>query len=108
VWSPCVGPTLGAASVLAAQSKSLDEVALTMTAFGVGAAMPLVIVGLVSRQALMRWRDKLLAGGKTAKAVLGLLFVVLGVMIVAGLDKRLETILVAWSPQWLTELTTRF
>jgi cytochrome c-type biogenesis protein len=108
VWSPCVGPTLGAASVLAAQSKSLDQVALTMTAFGVGAAMPLVVIGLVSRQALMRWRDKLLAGGKTAKAVLGVLFVVLGVMIVAGLDKRLETILVAWSPQWLTDLTTRF
>jgi len=79
-----------------------------MTAFGVGAALPLVIVGLVSRQALMRWRDKLLAGGKKAKTVLGLLFVVLGVMIVAGLDKRLETFLVAQSPQWLTELTTRF
>ena len=38
VWAPCVGPTLGAASVLAAQGKDLGQVALTMIAFGVGAA----------------------------------------------------------------------
>ncbi len=31
VWSPCVGPTLGAASVLAAQGKDLGQVAATMS-----------------------------------------------------------------------------
>ncbi|MGO8916397.1 MAG: cytochrome c biogenesis CcdA family protein, partial [Stellaceae bacterium] len=48
VWSPCVGPTLGAASVLAAQGSSLGRVALTMLAFGIGAAAPLVGLGLLS------------------------------------------------------------
>ncbi len=33
-WSPCVGPTLGAASVFAAQGKNLGAVALTMLAWG--------------------------------------------------------------------------
>ena len=46
VWSPCVGPTLGAASVLASQGKDLGAVAVTMLAFGVGAALPLVLLGL--------------------------------------------------------------
>ncbi len=32
VWSPCVGPTLGAASVLAARGESLGAVVLTMLA----------------------------------------------------------------------------
>ncbi len=32
----------------------------------------------------------------------------LGLLIVTGLDKRIETALVDASPQWLTELTTRF
>ena len=41
VWSPCVGPTLGAASILAAKGENLGEVALTMFAFGLGAALPL-------------------------------------------------------------------
>lgn len=108
VWSPCVGPTLGAASVLAAQGSSLGGVALTMFAFGVGAATPLGGMGLLSRQAMSRWRGRLLAGGKGAKVVLGLVLITLGAMIVSGFDKRLETILVEMSPQWLTNLTTHF
>jgi cytochrome c-type biogenesis protein len=60
VWSPCVGPTLGAASVLAAQGKNLGSAAATMIAFGIGAAAPLIVLGLLSREALMRWRDHLL------------------------------------------------
>ena len=49
VWSPCVGPTLGAASLLASQGKDLPQVALTMVVFGIGAAVPLILLGLLSR-----------------------------------------------------------
>ncbi len=108
VWSPCVGPTLGAASVLAAQGASLGRVALTMLAFGIGAAAPLVALGLLSRQAMARWRSALIAGGNTAKLALGVLLVALGIMIVSGFDRKVETALVDRSPQWLTDLTTRF
>ena len=79
-----------------------------MVVFGVGAVVPLVLVGLLSRQALMRWRDRLIAGSKSAKMGLGLLLVSLGGLIVSGLDKEVETLLVEISPQWLTDLTTRF
>lgn len=108
VWSPCVGPTLGAASVLAAQGTSLGAVAATMAVFGVGAALPLVAAGLVSRGVLVRWRQRLLTGGKGAKMALGVMLVVIGAAIVTGLDKRIETVLVDVSPAWLTDLTTRF
>lgn len=108
VWSPCVGPTLGAASVLAARGEDLGAVAATMGAFGVGAALPLLALGMMSRAALARWRDSLLSAGKWMKRALGLLFVALGASIVLGLDKSLEAALVAASPAWLTELTTRF
>lgn len=108
VWSPCAGPTLGAASVLAAQGQSLGQVGATMLVFGIGAALPLVALGFASRQAMARWRNRLLSGGKRAKTGLGLLLVVLGLLIVSGLDKRLEAGLVALSPEWLTALTTRF
>src|SRR6266542_25248 len=42
VWAPCAGPTLGAASVLAASGQNLGEVAATMVVFGIGAALPLL------------------------------------------------------------------
>jgi cytochrome c biogenesis protein CcdA len=107
VWSPCVGPTLGAASVLAARAENLGGVAFTMFAFGLGAALPLLLVGLMSREALLRWRARLLMAGGGGKALMGALLVAVGLLILTGLDKRLETLLVDVSPDWLTALTTR-
>jgi cytochrome c-type biogenesis protein len=108
VWSPCVGPTLGAASVLAAKGEDLGQVALTMLAFGIGAALPLMLLGFVSREAMMRWRGHLLETGSVGKTLLGLLLVVVGLLVATNLDKRIETVLVDASPAWLTELTTKF
>ncbi len=108
VWSPCVGPTLGAASVLAAQGKDLGRVALTMALFGIGAALPMLLLGMVSREVLMRWRDRMIGLGKGAKAALGFVLVLVGIAILTGLDKTLESTLVAATPAWLSALTTRF
>jgi cytochrome c biogenesis protein CcdA len=108
VWSPCVGPTLGAASVMAARGENLAEVALTMLVFGIGAALPLLILGLLSRETLMRWRNRLMSAGKGVKMAMGGVLVAVGVLILSGLDKRLEAVLVEASPEWLTVLTTRF
>ena len=108
VWSPCVGPTLGAASILAARAENLAGVALTMFAFGIGAALPLCAIGLVSREVLSRWRSRLLAAGSMGKLLMGVTLVAVGTLILSGLDKRVETVLVDASPAWLTELTTHF
>jgi cytochrome c-type biogenesis protein len=108
VWSPCVGPTLGAASVLASQRSDLGSVAITMLAFGVGAALPLVLLGFVSREAMARWRGRLLAAGQHGKLVMGGVLIATGLLIVSNLDKAIETFLVDASPAWLTDLTTRF
>ncbi|HYF56830.1 MAG TPA: cytochrome c biogenesis protein CcdA [Salinarimonas sp.] len=108
VWSPCVGPTLGAASVLAARGESLASVALTMLAFGIGAALPLLGLGLLSRETLLRWRNRMMAAGRGLKGALGAILAGAGLLILTGLDKRLEARLVEASPEWLTALTTRF
>jgi hypothetical protein len=79
-----------------------------MTVFGLGAGLPLVALGLLSRQALMRWRDSLIQSGKGAKVALGVILIGVGVLIATGYDKRVEAALVKASPAWLTELTTRF
>ena len=98
VWSPCVGPTLGAASILAAKGENLGQVAITMIAFGIGAAVPLIAIGLLSREALSRWRGRLMEAGKGGKALLGALLIAIGLLVATGLDKRLETLLVDASP----------
>ncbi len=108
VWSPCVGPTLGAASLLASQGRDLAQVTITMAVFGLGAALPLAILGLLSRSALMKMRGRMLSAGQFGKALLGVALLLIGIGIVTGADKWIETALVNASPAWLTDLTTRF
>lgn len=108
VWSPCVGPTLGAAVVLASQGSQLPQVALLMGIFGLGAALPVVVLAYVSRSAMMRIRGQLMQAGKNGKIVLGVIMLAIAILIISGVDKTLEAWLVEHSPAWLTALTTRF
>jgi cytochrome c-type biogenesis protein len=108
VWSPCVGPTLGAASILSAQRKDLGGVAAVMFAFGVGTTLPILAVAVLSRSALLRWRQRLLSAGHVGKVAMGIGAIAVGAMIITGVDRHLEAALVSASPAWLTDLTTRF
>ncbi len=108
VWSPCVGPTLGAATTLASQGRDLGHIAFLMLLFGIGAAAPLVLLGSLSRAGLGRVRGRLLAAGRHGKQVLGLIMLSLGILIATGMDKSLEAWILDRSPDWLTALTTKF
>ena len=79
-----------------------------MLAYGLGAGLPLMAFGYLSREALLRWRGSLLSVGKGLKPVMGVLLVMLGILMLSGFDKAVEGKLVAASPDWLTRLTTRF
>ena len=108
IWSPCAGPTLGAAIALAAQGRDLGKIALLMTVFGVGAGTPLILLGALSRTALAKLRGGLLSAGKLGKPVLGVILMMLGAMTLTRGDQHLETWMVNWLPTWLVDLTTRF
>ena len=108
VWSPCVGPTLGAATTLASQGRDLSQIGLLMLIFGIGAAAPLVLLGSLSRASLTKMRGRLLNAGKVGKQVFGLVMLALGILIVTGLDKSLEAWVLDRTPDWLTAVTTRF
>lgn len=106
VWSPCVGPTLGAAITLASQGQDLGQVTALMALFGLGAGVPLVVLGLLSRQAMMRMRSRLLVAGRLGKQVLGGVMLLLGAMILSGADKLFEAWVLNHAPEWLVQATT--
>ncbi len=108
VWSPCVGPVLGATITLASQGENLGHVTFVMALFGLGAGLPLILLGLLSRQAMMRVRNKLFTVGKIGKRILGAILLLVGLLIISGLDKQFEALIVSVSPDWLISLTTRF
>lgn len=104
VWLPCVGPTLGAAIALASLGQSMGTAFVVMLAYGVGTAGVLLAAGIASERALARWRPKLLTGGGRGKAFLGWVLLSLGVLVLSGLDKYLESLAVNIVPGWVFTL----
>lgn len=104
VWLPCVGPTLGAAVGLASIGESLGLAFLTMLAYGIGTGAVLLAAGMASRRALSRWRPRLLRHAEQGRRALGAALLVLGALVLSGLDKRLEALAVGFVPEWALTL----
>ena len=107
IWSPCSGPTLGAAIGLAAQGDTLIKAAAVMAVFGLGAATPILVLAYGSRQAIFARRDLLARMSRVAKPTMGVAFAFVGAFVLTGFDKIVETSLTNAMPDWLTTLTTR-
>ncbi len=108
VWSPCVGPTLGAAVTLASQGDSALQALLTMLVFGLGAALPMGLLAYGSRAAMSGRRKAMGEAGLWGKRVMGVGLLVVGALVLSGTDHVLEAWLTGQMPPWLLDLTTRF
>lgn len=107
VWSPCAGPTLGAAIGMAAQSSTVASAAAVMLIFGIGAATPVLALAYGSRQALLARRNRLAQASRWLKPVAGTALASVGLLVITGLDKLIETHLTNAMPDWLVNVTTR-
>ena len=107
LWTPCGGPTLGAAIGLAAQRRSLGAAAAVMAAYSLGAVAPVLLLAYGSRRLAAR-PDRLALVTRLGKPAIGVALVVLGMLSVTGGDKVLEARVLDAMPAWLVDLTTRF
>jgi cytochrome c biogenesis protein CcdA len=103
VWSPCVGPTLGAALGLATRGETLAHAAAIMAAFGLGSATLLLAAGYASR-AVIGQRLRLLQAGARGRLVFGIVLLLVGASVASGADKVVESVLLARLPQWWIDL----
>lgn len=100
VWLPCVGPTLGAAITLASLGQDLGMAFAIMFAFGVGTSSVLLAAGFTSTRLLSYARPRLVTAAATGKKLLGWTLLALGISVLSGLDKVVETWAVRWMPAW--------
>jgi cytochrome c-type biogenesis protein len=82
--------------------------AALMGLFSVGAALPIVILGYISRSAMMSVRGRLLQAGRAGKVALGSAMLLIAIATISARDRQAEAWLVNHSPAWLTNLTARF
>lgn len=107
VWTPCSGPLLASTLALAASDGAVSAT-ITLAVFGLGAATPLVLVGHLSRATMGRLRGWILTHGDTAQRVMGGLLALVGLLVLLGADKILESKLLGLLPSSWLGLTTRF
>jgi cytochrome c-type biogenesis protein len=107
VWSPCTGPALGAAASLAATRGSFSAAVVTMLAFGLGAATPLLAftyAGRAGGQGMVRARRWAAIG----TPMLGAAMLVAGGLVLTGADRLVEAAATAHLPAWWVDWVTRF
>lgn len=114
VWSPCIGPTLGAAIALASASQgqgqglALAQAGAVMLAFALGVSSLILAAGYGLR-GWMRRNSGVLAGlAARARPAMGLAFVAVGLALALGLHHRAEAALIRWLPAWLIDLSVTF
>jgi len=101
VWTPCAGPVFAAIAAVAATGDAGVRAVVVLTAYAIGAVVPLCLIAVGGRRLLGRLR------GRSAAAVrptLGLLMVAAGVMIALGWDTRLSAALVRDAPAYTDTL----
>lgn len=105
VWTPCSGPSLGAALGLASQGGSLANASLILSAFGIGTLIPLMVVAYGARSYVSKLKKSSGTIG-IVKKVFGILMVAFGVLIVSDLDRQIEARLTSAMPEaWLGFIT---
>lgn len=90
-WTPCIGPVLGAIFTMGASSGSVPAVALLLTAYSVGLAIPFLATAI----AFPRMRpliEVLRRHHRAVQVVSGLLIVAIGVLIFFNAFARLATL----------------
>jgi cytochrome c-type biogenesis protein len=105
VWSPCVGPTLGGAISLASQGQSLIWAGAIMLAFAAGVSSVILALGYGARAALQKRRALMRRIAERSKPLMGIVFVIVGLMILTGVNQMIEAWLVGITPAWLQDFS---
>lgn len=106
IWSPCIGPTMGAALGLATQAGGLRQAAFMMFLFGAGSALPLAILAYGSKALVLAHRRRLSKMHRWATPALGAVLAVIGATVLLGGDKAVEAALLPLLPEvWLDLIT---
>ena len=105
VWSPCIGPTLGGAIALASQGQNLVWAGAIMLGFAAGVSTVILALGYGARAALQRRRALMRKIAEISKPIMGIIFVIVGLIILTDALRPVEIWLLEVLPIWLQDLS---
>ena len=105
VWSPCVGPTLGGAIGLASQGESLWLAGGIMFAFAMGISTIILALGYGARSVIMKRQALMRKIADKSRLVMGVVFILVGVVILTNFLQVVEGWMVQNLPAWLIDFS---
>lgn len=101
-WTPCLGPTLGAILLLAANESELGKGITLLSFYSAGLAVPFLVSALALEKFLSFFQSFRHNIGKVNR-IAGILLIVVGVLMFTGLFERLAAVLQPLTPAFLVE-----
>lgn len=105
VWSPCIGPTLGAAIAMAAQGENLLRAGAIMVAFALGVSSLILLIAYGARQWLRQNMSRMRALSERSKPILGATFILIGLGLWIRVNHAIDAWIIENLPTWLVDLS---
>jgi cytochrome c biogenesis protein CcdA len=105
VWSPCIGPTLGAAIAMASQGADLPRAGAIMTSFALGVSTLILALSFGARGWLGRNMPLMRSLAQRSKPILGATFVLVGVALWFRVNHVIDAWMIEHLPAWLIDFS---
>ena len=99
-WSPCLGPTLGAILMMAANQSEMAKGIGLLSSYSAGLAVPFLLSALLIDRFLVFFQ-KFKRNIGTVNRVAGILLIIVGVLMFTGWFERLAAMLQRYTPEFL-------
>lgn len=99
IWTPCAGPVLGSILTLVATSTDLGRASVLLTAYAIGAGIPMLVIGYGSQYVTTRI-SKIARYSKILQQIFGVLVLALAIAMFYQYDLVLQAKLLDLFPGW--------
>lgn len=99
-WTPCLGPTLGAILILAANQTDMTKGIGLLSAYSAGLAVPFLLAALALER-FLTFFQKFKKNLGTVNRIAGVLLILVGVLMFSGWFERLAALLQPLTPKFL-------
>jgi len=105
IWAPCSGPTLAIIIGIIINNPETKSSMILLSIFSIGSILPILFISYGAKSIVQKVQKKGLENSNKVKLFLGLFCAVMAILILTGLDKKLETFLLSILPEAITNIS---